>query len=526
MLTINPETSGRLISIKGSVQLGVNDHFCVYDGIGIKSIIGCYAKSFTILSETGPLTIAFTTGYSSGNSGFYLFVACACNSISIYGLIKRNKNQTISFDKNWKIIEIKYQYRGNYCYICPYGTSNINFTCYSNNVLEKCEQYSIESEYENLCIKCKNNYYPMLNDKTNKNNFINCYQNNSLEQYYLGNDDFFFKSCYESCKTCIKNGTVENHNCLSCDINYGFNLTSGDYYNCYPECDTYYYFDNDKNFICLNKTECPNNYNNLIEEKNQCIDNCENDPEYKFNFRKKCYKECPVGISYESKTQKYFCEVNCNKSMPFEIIEYQTCVQNCSIWQLNNKICKINFKSDNKNDTDTAQEKMVNDIKEEMIKGIDTSGIDEGENIVIQEEDVTVTITKNSNQKNEINKKTNTTSIDLGDCETLLKDKYNIPENESLYILKMDVKQDGYKIPKIQYEVYYPLYNDSKLYLLNLSICKDINIDIYLPMSLNLSLDEIDPNSKFYNDICTTYTTENGTDLTLSERKKIISIKI
>ena len=45
-------------------------------------------------------------------------------------------------------------------------------------------------------------------------------------------------------------------------------------------------------------------------------------------------------------------------------------------------------------------------------------------------------------------------------------------------------------------------------------------------MSLNLSLDEIDPNSKFYNDICTTYTTENGTDLTLSERKKIISIKI
>ena len=84
----------------------------------------------------------------------------------------------------------------------------------------------------------------------------------------------------------------------------------------------------------------------------------------------------------------------------------------------------------------------------------------------------------------------------------------------------MDVKQEGYNIPKIQYEVYYPLKNDSKLYLLNLSICKDINIDIYLPMSLNGSLDEIDPNSNFYNDICTTYTSENGTDLTLAERKK------
>ena len=155
-----------------------------------------------------------------------------------------------------------------------------------------------------------------------------------------------------------------------------------------------------------------------------------------------------------------------------------------------------------------------------MTNGIDTKGIDKGEDIVIQEEDVTVTITKNSNQKNEINKKTNTTSIDLGDCETKLKDKYNISENDSLYILKMDVKQDGYNIPKIQYEVYYPLHNDSKLHLLDLSVCKDINIDIYLPISLNGSLDEIDPKSKFYNDICTTYITENGTDLTLSERKK------
>ena len=64
--------------------------------------------------------------------------------------------------------------------------------------------------------------------------------------------------------------------------------------------------------------------------------------------------------------------------------------------------------------------------------------------------------------------KTNTTNIDLGKCETKLKNKYNIPRNESLYILKMDIKQEGYKIPKIQYEVYYPLNNDSKLCLLNL----------------------------------------------------------
>ena len=154
-----------------------------------------------------------------------------------------------------------------------------------------------------------------------------------------------------------------------------------------------------------------------------------------------------------------------------------------------------------------------------MANGIDTSGIDKGEDISIQEKDVTLTISKNSNQKNEINSKTNKTNINFGECEKKVKAEYNIPESESLYIFKMDVKQEGYKIPKMLYEVYYPLYNDSKLYLLNLSICGDISIDVYFPLSFNGSLDEIDPNSDFYNDICNTYTSENGTDLTLAERK-------
>ena len=77
----------------------------------------------------------------------------------------------------------------------------------------------------------------------------------------------------------------------------------------------------------------------------------------------------------------------------------------------------------------------------------------------------------------------------------------NISKNESLYILKMEIKQDGYKIPKIQYEVYFPLNNDSKLSLLNLSVCDGINIDVYLSLALNGNLDIYNSNSNFYNDI-------------------------
>ena len=162
---------------------------------------------------------------------------------------------------------------------------------------------------------------------------------------------------------------------------------------------------------------------------------------------------------------------------------------------------------------------MVQTIREELTNGIDTSEIDIGKDIVINERDITITITKTVNQKNQINSKTNTSNIDLGECETELKNQNNISENESLYILKMDIKQEGYKIPKIQYEVYYPLNEDSKLSLLNLSYCDGLNIDIYLPLTLNGNLEHFDPKSDFYNNICYTYTTENGTDLTLSERK-------
>ena len=57
--------------------------------------------------------------------------------------------------------------------------------------------------------------------------------------------------------------------------------------------------------------------------------------------------------------------------------------------------------------------------------------------------------TTTENQKNE--KSSNSTTIDLGDCETKIKDEYGIPKDKSLYILKIDVKQEGLKIPKIAY---------------------------------------------------------------------------
>ena len=68
-----------------------------------------------------------------------------------------------------------------------------------------------------------------------------------------------------------------------------------------------------------------------------------------------------------------------------------------------------------------------------------------------------VTLTKSENQKNNINNEsyiTNDTLIDLAECEISLRNFYNISNNESLYIKKIEIIQEGMQIPKVEYDIY------------------------------------------------------------------------
>ena len=67
-----------------------------------------------------------------------------------------------------------------------------------------------------------------------------------------------------------------------------------------------------------------------------------------------------------------------------------------------------------------------------------------------------------------------------------------------------------------------------------MDVCKDIPISVSIPVNLDENTQSLydslsqsgynlfNLNDSFYNDICTTYTTENGTDLTLADRKNLI----
>ena len=154
-----------------------------------------------------------------------------------------------------------------------------------------------------------------------------------------------------------------------------------------------------------------------------------------------------------------------------------------------------------------------------MSENFNLTSFENNKDIVIEEEGIKYTITSADNQRNKINEK-NMTTINFEKCENELKNNKYIHENSTLYILKIDKEESFMKIPKIEYEIFV-LNQSNILNSLNISICKGINIEMYIP--INISKDEYDKydiKSGFYKDICYTYTSEKGIDVSLSDRKK------
>ena len=75
------------------------------------------------------------------------------------------------------------------------------------------------------------------------------------------------------------------------------------------------------------------------------------------------------------------------------------------------------------------------------------------------------------------------------------------------------------RIPKIEYDVYCKLYGDN-LIKLNLSICNKNDIYLYIPIKDIGNLDQLNKSSDYYSDICSTATSESGTDITHQDRQE------
>jgi len=166
------------------------------------------------------------------------------------------------------------------------------------------------------------------------------------------------------------------------------------------------------------------------------------------------------------------------------------------------------------------QEEILKNIQIELINNFNTTHLESGKDIIIKEEEITFTISTSNNQKSLKNTTSNVTIIDLNECEKKLIQNKIIQENQTLYILKLDIHGEGMKTPNIEYEVYYYPENETNLSLLNLSFCGDTRIDVILPINISKNeMDKYNASSTYYNDICHSFTTEADTDISLKDRQ-------
>ncbi len=256
---------------------------------------------------------------------------------------------------------------------------------------------------------------------------------------------------------------------------------------CHISCETCIKGPDDISNNCQN---CNENFE--LNEENNCF--------YKFNYYfNKTINKIIYLLSNEF----------CPDILPYEIISTKECVENCEIIDFINKKCKINSFSENNGNS-------ITDNLRKIVNYINDSNFDiiiDGNNIIYE--------IKSSEIKIDYN---NISLIDFGECEKILKEHYSL---NYLIIFKTDIKVNDSYPTKVDYEIYSPKTKQK----LELSLCENTKIDIYVPTSLDnytydlynsankYGYDIFNENNSFYKDLCTPFTSQDGTDILLYDRQ-------
>ena len=307
------------------------------------------------------------------------------------------------------------------------------------------------------------------------------YFNSNRKTFYGRTNRLKFKLCYIFCETCIEFGKIMiNQKCSTCleDYSYDYWAYVGKYFGNCVEQNKYYDYENPSMLECDDV-----NFKYFIDySKNKKI----------------CFKsenDCPAEYSDYNETTK-----ECEHA-------------GCSFDSYLNKECNFNNDSD-----DTILEKM-----RELIKTYS----EDLQSLTVPLEDTALEI---SNDKKEIlfYNDTELPWIDLGECGNKLRATFRNNDPKPLIIIKYGVVSDNTSEKTLQYEVYDP----DTYHKMNLSICYDTDVNLYMriPLSddtanvlknmIEQGYNPFDINDKFYREICTPYDSENGTDVLLDAREE------
>ena len=216
--------------------------------------------------------------------------------------------------------------------------------------------------------------------------------------------------------------------------------------------------------------------------------------------------------SNEIKSDNIYSKV-CPPELFYTNKESGECEKLCTYNEFINDLCFIN------NLTENNIMNITQNIRD-LIKELE---LNENLNIVINGYNAIYQII--SSEIMDENKNKNISIIDFGECEELLKKVFNL---DYIIILQIDIFLNNSSNIVLKYEV----YNPNTLEKIDLSICKDMNINTYLPYYLsdeekelfikldNFGYDLFNGNGSFYRDLCTPFTTDKKTDITLLDRRR------
>ena len=317
-----------------------------------------------------------------------------------------------------------------------------------------------------------------LQDELNRNiNF-----EHPLTPFYYGRiNRLQFKLCHEYCETCYElDESKDNHRCSSClpqyqyDYLYFINQKEKNPETCVPEG---YYYNTDKKDISLcNKIE-HKYYINTTDNKRICFPN---------EDKNKCPSSYP--LYNETRKECYYCDFERfkNGECTANDLTMESCTEcdyNCFI------LGGCNFK-----DFNTSNDDFFQKIKRGGFLKNYTG--DDGYLRMSNANGYAFHLTTVNNELNNLkdDKPKNHSIIDLKDCADLLRSQNGLDSDEDLVILKYENENpssDG--IDKgIQYEVYLP-NSETKL---DLSVCANKHITIYVPIELSERTQKVYDNMK------------------------------
>ena len=430
---------------------------------------------------------------------------------------------------------------------------------------DNCEegQFIYELVNEKYCIDiCENIQFVYINGKNKTYCFDNCYDNQTIT---INNS---IKYCNDYCNIYDKFIYINKENEKYCKDNCGNDtyLYIGEHNEkyCYDQCKrTQFILVKENGTYCIDN--CENNKFIYIneEEEQYCYDNCKNN---QFIYigehnEKYCYDKCKITqfiserengtycidncennkFIYINEEEEQYCYDNCkNNQFIYELVNKQYCIDNCNIDNFfinenGNKSCNNKSDINEKNESDYKNNNNDYDI---IIRGDDNmlsklfENLDNNQIIINNDNPgTTFQIFKYGLDLNNINSSySNSTIIDLRECEKRIYEYYGLIENENLYITS-EVYQT--KDPnKATNDFIFNVYLKNGTRIKDFSMCKDTPISISVPitneeiMKLNLAkefyklgYDIYNLSSNFYNDKCTP-SNINNSDIIISDRIK------